>query len=444
MSKIFIISTYYTKRFAMYAGLLGMLCGGATACSDDPEGSCPAEVNGGEINLGVKSVGDLQESRALIAPEGTKTALDKMRETCTGVFANNQQELSAPDQQCIRLWGSYITTAPKDPTNIFINDPLIYNQGKVGQTDNFYNTGWNYPLDDQGNRKTWQPGATYVFRAIFPGNINAKEEKMPIECLSAATMNIRYSTSVLQEDVLVACGEKKNPVPLDFKHILAAVQFKFRYKHEAENVLDGHPDGLSDGAEDYITSCWLENTGTDLMLSQKVGCFATVGTLTYGQGEVGANNEDRNLMFWLSNLCERKMYVWESTSGLRFWNADGKSHACTAYTEASTEGQLFINNGGWVLIIPQFVHRNVVELCFTTKLNEQYVYRVPLNRLIPDGTTEPLPKHMIEYKGRKYAPLEYKHSKRYTYTVIFRKTDIDVEVDIQPWNEIDISDEIIF
>ena len=425
--------------------LCTVLCAVLTACSDREPEFAPDSA-GAEIDLGVRSVGDLQDSRALIEPVDSvnATALDQMRKACEGVFANNQQQLSHPDQQCIRLWGSYVTTDPNAPTNIFINDPLIFNRGGAGQTDNFYKTGWNYPLDAAGNRKTWQPGATYVFRALFPGNINATEEKLPIECLSAATMNIRYSTAVLQEDVLVASGEKKNPVPLDFRHILAAAKFQFRYKHEAENALDGHPDGLGDGAEDYITSCWLENTGSDLMLSQKIGCFATVGTLTYGQGKVGADEVDRNLMFWLSNLCERKMYLWKSASGLRFWNADGKSHACTAYTEASTEGQLYTHNGGWLLFIPQYVHRNVVELCFTTKLNEQHVYRVPLNRLILADSAEPLPEHLIEYKGRRYAPLEYKHSKRYTYTIIFRKADIDVSVDIAPWNKIDISDEIIF
>ena len=419
-------------------GCLGLMMWGGVSCSKEDDG---IEGASNRIDFMVNSVTDLQgRSRVLIEDRGTVTALEQLTESCKGNFMNISDvnsDFTTPNKQCIRLWGT--SDMAGKVTNLFNNTPLIWDSNLANEHNN--KKFWNYP----GPRQYWTSGAKYVFRAIYPGN----EPALKISALSATTMNIQYSSQIVQQDVLVASGVKNNPVKLDFSHILSALKFKFKYKPKVVGGVIAE-DGI-DNLKDFITESWLENTASDDVMAQKIGCFATVGSMTYGQGNVGATDENRELKYWRADLCERAMYHWKSgdANGIEFSNTtpasgDTQCKVAVAYTGTThpQDGKLFTENDGWVLTIPQYIFKNVVVLCFKTKLNGDHVYRVVLNR--PWTSASDPQRAKLTYMGRDYEALDLKKAMRYTFTVIFRATDVAVDVDIKPWNKVDISDEIIF
>lgn len=402
------------------AMLLGIVLMG---CSKSDEHPTPKPPHGDVIQFGVQSVDEVVDSRALI------NSLADLQTAC------KPDTLPGGRGRYIWLWGSFKSASQLEQIQTpFNRRKLFYNLG-----DNAYQTKWNY----EGQKETWQIGATYVFRALYSDNL----EGLEVRGNDAVKLQVKYSTLLSQDDVLAASGVKNNPVRLNFKHVLAAVRFQFKYKPKFDKNGVEHIDGIAND-EDFITECWLENVATDADLNAKIGCFATVGSMNYGQGTIGGSDADREAMFWQSNLCEKKMYLWKpatSNTEVRFGNVTtGNKTTVTlanTYKGATTEGGLYANNNGWVLIVPNYV-TCPLQLCFKTKMNGNNVYRVILNRLAKDAPAQG--NHNFEYQGKYYQPIEFKHNMRYTYTIIFRATDLDIDVDIKPWNRVDISDEIVY
>lgn len=405
-------------NLSLWVGVL--TCGIAMVGCTKEEG--PTVTEKSYVDFSVRPLQDPQ-SRAMIDD------LAGLQAACTPKGKDEKVD------KCIWLWGSYQGANELDRIqNIFFRDTLVYD--KKG---NAHNTEWNY----KGEKKTWVVGASYIFRALYPGGLHDLE----ITGTDALKMVVKYSTSLLQEDVLVATGYRKNPVALNFKHILSAMKFQFQYK---PRFIDGveQPDGI-DNDEDYITKCWLENAVTNEDLNYKIGCFATVGSMNYGGGTIGSEDPQKmESLFWQANLCEREMYEWHTTDqnpSARFWNETTNTtttvHPATAYMGTTTFGGHYAQNNGWILVIPNYITKPL-RVCFTTKLNGDEVYRVILNK--PTDVPPANDNHNFEFQGKYYEPIKLEHNKRYTYKITFRTTDLDVGVDIEPWNQVDISEDVIY
>ena len=94
----------------------------------------------------------------------------------------------------------------------------------------------------------------------------------------------------------------------------------------------------------------------------------------------------------------------------------------TAYNSSAAEGsgQVYTGNNGWLLVIPQVIGPETVQLCFKTRTGGDVVYRAT----IPATELQP--------------------GKRYTYLVKISSTQIELKLAIADWNERDSSYEIDF
>ena len=406
------------KIHTICMAVLGMI---ASACQTEKEAVRP-DADEPSIDFSIEYTEQAPSTRALI------NTLSNLQDAC------KPTSLSGGKGHYIWLWGSY-----KAGGNLEQIETIFYKRKlRYDLVENDYATQWNY----EGQKESWRTGATYVFRALYSDHL----EQLEIRGNDATKLQVKYSTQLLQDDLLAASAAKSNPVILNFKHVLAALRFQFRFKPQ---YIDGikQTDGIAN-QEDSITECWIENAASDLDLNNKVGCFATVGSMHYGQGTIGGSVADRETLFWQSNLCEKTMYHWTSDPSNTYNKFENKTSgttttvtAATAYRGTSSAGGLFTQNDGWILAIPNYITKPL-KLCFKSKMNGENVYSVLLNKLtdVPPSADN----SNFEYEGHYYEPLVLKHNMRYTFSVIFRATDLDVEVDIKPWRNIDISDEIIY
>lgn len=303
-------------------------------------------------------------------------------------------------------------------SNIFKNTSIAY-QKRNDDNGNPVND-WNY----SGDPLFWQIGGIYKFRAFYP----QEEMREYITTASSATsFQIDYSTYQLQEDLLVAYNrvntatldilhqptggtfDLHTPVPLGFKHALAAIMFQFKYK-------ENHADN------DVLTSCWLENTN-----AEESERFATTGVLVYG------NSTTEEAIDWQPTFWEpigEKIYYWQPQSGKAFTD----KLSATAYTGQATEGNLYTKNDGYLLVIPQ-EYKGGLRLCFTTEQGGSTVFKV----LLPEATGTDKDGNAVTTP-----PYYFAAGKRYIYTIALTKTNLDVSLSIADWNVRKTSDEIIF
>ena len=101
-----------------------------------------------------------------------------------------------------------------------------------------------------------------------------------------------------------------------------------------------------------------------------------------------------------------------------------------AYTQTgTTDGGLFTENDGWLLILPQASSGNL-QFCFTTRNAEEGIYRVN----IPKGTE-------YDDSGAVISE-EYQPGKRYTYTIRITEADVELTITAADWNMRDSSYDI--
>lgn len=367
---------------------------------------------------------------------------DKLQEACTATAGEG-----------VGIWGDYelnTNTGKKTIEGFLDNVKLMYHD-----PDGDSPTGWDYGADTEDQH--WVLGGIYKFRAYFP---QTKMQEQLIASSNATTFVVNYNTTKMQEDLLVAYQsintmqwDLTKPVPLKLRHALAAIQFKFQFEK-----------GLYE--TDYLTSCWLQNTAAR--------DFTSVGMLAYGVEDPNEGNKyNPNWIDWhesYNSPATERMYYWES-DGIELTNSqteadpddDKTEKVATAYTDKSltTDGSEFINNDGYVLIIPQ-PSEGTVQLCFTTYEGGETVYRVAIPRIT--GTSQATQRENNTYKdkdgntvpeycdngsielgdARNAEGTDFVAGYRYTYMVTISKTNLNVSLSIAPWNELKSSFDISF
>lgn len=373
----------------------------AMGCDEDVASlTTPAETTDIPIRWRMQPVNGMQQSRALVEADGTKTAEEFLQEACT-----------SDKYERIVIWGDYANV---------ISGQLITQEGFFAAANLAYYgigadedspTGWDYDGED----RYWTLGGKYKFRAYYPKNgVNI------VSSSNATTFVFEWNSIQSQTDLLVAYKEidtrnwkLSDPVPLDMRHALAALKFNFCF-------VDGYY------TEDRLTGCWLENSEED--------DFSCVGILAYGGKDVNPE-----AMTWTEAYAYEpgvEMYKWTYDTGVPLKSEPGVDTdeaatdddiitIATAYTGGATTGDKYSANDGWLLVIPQELSGNLC-LCFTTaKGGSGNVYRakIPANTG-SDGS--------------------YKPGYKYNYTVQISKTNLILTLSIAAWNKLDSSYDIKF
>lgn len=329
--------------------------------------------------------------------------------------------------EAIAVWGDYfpngVSSDQAEYTTVFKDTRLIYDNDAGS---NPY-SAWNYPEP----AAYWMHDSSYRFRAYFPATVE------PISSSNVMTLSLEYQSNRAQDDLMVAYNEADTgssefdpakAVELYFRHTLAALRFVFQLGYDNSDV---------------ITSCWLENSVRD--------DFAVGGILFCERREEGgriftkdnppAEAELDSYFRWLKGYCPEpiydRFYKWSCTdgNGLQLETANGVpvksavAYDCTE--EATAEGELFTQNGGWLLVLPQESSGNL-QLCFQTEHGgKSTVFRVD----IPKNTTTQLYDNGVPRVDEAGNPVYgWRAGKRYSYTVRIQKSDLQVLLAVADWN----------
>ncbi|MBP3482482.1 MAG: fimbrillin family protein [Alistipes sp.] len=407
-------------RYALTAVLLAGCGKDADTSSSAPQPSSSPVVFGAANSVsaaaGRKSlIGNREEGKPM--ENGTTT----LAEICTPTVGG----------EAIAVWGDYCRNGiPSDRaeyTTVFRDTRLVYDNN-AGTNPH---SAWNY----RGSAQYWMNDCSYRFRAYFPATVE------PISSSNVMTLSLEYQSNRAQDDLMVAYNEADtaapsfdptDPVELYFRHTLAALRFRFE---------------LGYGNSDTITACWLENGVRD--------DFAVAGILFCERRESGGRiftvqnppqeNELDAYFRWMKGYCPEpiydRFYKWSCTDGnglqLETEVVNGTvnviksavAYDCTK--DATAEGELFTQNGGWLLILPQESSGNL-QLCFQTEHGgNSTVFRVN----IPKDTTTRLYENGVPKADEAGNPVYgWRAGKRYSYTVRIRKSDLQVSLAVADWN----------
>lgn len=312
---------------------------------------------------------------------GTRALVNNglLQEACTPVTGGRS----------IGVWGQSVVTM-NDQTSThqdFVATPLTF-APKAEDTNPFSN--WNYP----GEAVYWRSNAIYDFRACYPQDVVTNlMTQMNANVFQGGPIN----TLELQEDILVAATridtkttDTSKPVPLDMRHIFAALKFKVK-------AIDGFTPASGEG----VTSCWLQNQNdaTDL--------FSPSGYLVH------SGNALPEIMWYSYESSVAPMYVWKH-EGVSFINEN------TLYTpNGGLEGDRYTNNDGWLLVVPQQVKEGTLHFCYTLKNAGSQVFSVAI------------------------PAITYECSMQYTYLLEIRGSAVDLKLTIAPWNHLESSYDIV-
>lgn len=365
-----------------------------------------AEISDQRIWWNVDSVEGLRATKSLI------NSYDALVDAC-------KPEGDGGDGGSISVWADY-TIENETTKNVFEGTSIIY-QDKVGGNPH---SSWNY----KGNDIYWSLGGQYKFRAYYPTDADNKGAndtdgiQLGDGC-NATVFQMNYNTMMTQKDLLVAYNtidtrswNLSHPVPLNFRHALSALQFRFQLINTpGQEYLDS----------DYLTSVWIEN-----IVDESEKPFTSIGGLVYGNE--GEGNEEK--LGWTENKWRNpgdKLYEWVNDGVLMENRQEGGTVETTqavAYTATgTTEGQMFTDNDGFLLVIPQRSEGNV-KLFFTTSHGGDTEYSITIPKIT--GTDLNGPSETGEYFIPGY---------RYIYTISITKTDIRLLLTIKPWNKLDSS-----
>lgn len=394
-------------RTSKYLFALALLAAGG--CSTEPREKIPTGPEAGTIPIvwDVVSVDKPgTQSRSLIGPapeEGQNPDWITLEEACTPTASGGQGE-------AIGIWAdyTYMDTDGQESTmkDVFRGTRLIYQHKESGNP----HSNWNYA----GSDLYWFIGGRYKFRAYYPQNL----ADHVVSSTNATTFVIEYPTHEIQEDLLLAYNQVNtnnplvnlnDPVPLHFSHGLAALRFFVKASYTNS---------------DQLTSCYLQNADSR--------DFATSGMLAYG---TETQPENISWIIGYTPPVTERIYYW-SHPGVAFSTDEaGNTVRAMAYTaENATSGDLFTQNNGWVLILPQASSGNL-QFCFTTTNGEEAIYRVTIPKITERITAS---------DGSVYESTEYRPGRRYTYTITITETNVDLTLTVADWNERESSYEIVF
>ena len=427
------------KRFIYLSLINSVLVSSVSSCSNDTEHVGPSSKE--ETLRFSPAIEQIRSARALV----TNAAC--LQENCTpkGTAPDAKDDVS----ERVGIWADTHSKIGNSHTEIFKDVMLAYYEKEGGRPG----AQWNYIGEDI----YWPHDANMICRAYYPAKF-LHQEGMVEESSNATSFRLSYSTVSCQEDVLlgynyVDCDTKKslidgadvsNNVPLQMKHGMAALQFKFINKNN-DNT-------------DYLVSCWLESEGA----KDKTFRYATVGVMSYGlqMPETGMSGKDK--IMWSKAYYPapgEKCHYWKAASGSELpYNS---TQWCTAYTsKQSAAGELFTHNEGWLLVVPQAIPHNLY-LCFTTTYtSEDNVMRVriPIDR---GGSTMPDPNNPtqnMEYDNpyfdktkpenetnpRRIKKQYWRDNHKYIYNVTISPSNVTLEIKTSPWNVIDSNTSIDF
>lgn len=376
----------YTYLLAMVLGVLSF-----SSCRKEP-----ASPDGDKERIPVRwTVTEVE------AMEGTKALVNDLEDLQTACNTGGKS---------IGVWADYsiVEQAAEATTN---GELVVYENVFDNAAITYDGTGWTA----MGNEIYWAVGGDYKFRAYYPQTL----VDHIMETSDADVFVVDYNTSLLQEDMMVAynttdtqSADLTEPVELSLTHTLSAVRLRFQF-------IDGYVE------EDYLTSCWLENTSDEGL--------TTIGMMVYG----GENPEQVSWSESYQPPVGQKIYYWEHP-GLNFKRTSSDNTYATAYTDggSSTAGNKFTENEGWILIIPQESGGDV-NICFTTNTGGDVIYRVAIPK--KTGTTID-----GETNGTDEELVHYVPGRRYTYTVNIGKTNLELLISLSKWNQLDSSYTITF
>lgn len=320
----------------------------------------------------------------------------------------------------IGIWADYeidIDNVTYRVNDVFKGTELIYDPDSTDPQ-----TQWDY----KGDPAYWTPGGKYRFRAYYPKDgINIHEES------TASLFMVEYNTTTTQSDLLLAyksfdttSDKMEEPVELTFSHAMSALRFIFKFYDGEDNVF------LS---EDSLTSCWLEPAQDNAL--------AATAIMAYGNGK----DDDEGLVQWILNYYPSEgdpIYYWEYPEGIPFSNVKTdestiQTTRAIAYSLSSGSGDNFTDNEGWLVIIPQ-ESSGKLNLCFTTKVGKDVVFRVP----IPAVTGTSYDRYAAGEDPLVDGGTDFIPGWRYTYSVAITKTDANIVLSLSPWNRIDSSFDI--
>ena len=293
---------------------------------------------------------------------------------------------------------------------------------------------WNYA----GADKFWVNGTYMPLRAFYPAKY-LEQTQMLEQTSNAQSLRVNYSTMTDQIDMLLGYRnidsdnyDRSKAIDITMRHAMAGLKFQFKL---TENNLS---------STNKLTACWLESDGeTDDQTR-----FATVGLLVYGLPDMEKVVLSDSIMWKKSYFPPQgyQFYKWENPAGTEFT----KTKAGIPYLGGAA-GNIYTDNEGFVLIIPQYIPKNLY-LCFTTEEGGQNnVTRVPIPvdrggsevRDITSSITDPSQDgyYIMEDGHRKQF---YLPNFRYIYNILIDQSGVILTVDIAPWNNFDSNTSIDF
>ena len=304
------------------------------------------------------------------------------------VLKESCREKADGTNESIGVWGQYTMNqnGQNQIVQEFVATPLNYG---VKEGENNALDHWYYP----GDLRYWQTPAVYDFRACYPQELmTTLMTQMDATIFQGGPIN----TSTLQEDILVAAiqidtrrANLSEAVPLDMKHIFAAIQFKVK-------AVDGFVPATGEG----VTSCWLQNK------TNATNLFSPSGYLVH------SGNASPDITWHPYESSAAPMYKWKH-QGVSFDNEN------TLYTpNGGLEGEIYTKNGGWLLVVPQTVKTGTLQFCYTLQNAGTQVFSVNI------------------------PPITYEHGKKYTYVLEIRGSETELKLSIAPWNHLESSYDI--
>lgn len=293
---------------------------------------------------------------------------------------------------------SSLTFKGKTYSNLFDNNSLFYT-----------NPNWNfYNANNSIINYYWVKNAQYKFSFFYP--FEDIKKKMTV---NGQDFLFNLDTQLLQKDIMLSSvsvstleDAATGPIPVQMKHALSAIKITFEF------------DGYNDA--DYITSCWLENSDAQ--------GIATKATLNFTHGI-------ENPSFDNFEIPLHPFYKWTCSDGVAFSTNGTEVNKAIAYTSTPgiTSGDSFVNNNGYIMLIPQTLHGEGIDsntlICFTAKRFGSEVLRVKM------------PKSIASTVGSSNAFLA---GHKYTIAVKIKEFSASYGFDIEVQAYEDVINDIVF
>ncbi len=344
------------------------------------------EPSGEDISFGIAVSGASESTRAGVSTASTTatragaggdlvTSVGELQAKSFGIFGYKYGDNASNAENV------FSTTAPQE---------VYYTTEKLSKTDangNAYTVDANtWTYDD---RQKWQRSMHYKFRAYWPYTANVNRASTANYLAVQYLQNENYDLMVAYS-TRYPLTEGVGRVPMKFKHALAGLRFKFRYKVDASLV------NISDAA----TSLHLKG-------------LIPMGTLIYGKVQ---DTDTDSTLRWSTSPNN-----FDSTSELFSWT--GSAEFSVGETTSDSFPATVFDGDNVVFAVPQTLSSAsnlTTYVYFTTENGKDAVQKVAV------------PKTVLEA------------GKIYTFTLVVNGSSVTVNVDIEDWTETQANMDIYF